>query len=105
MRNNAYSKEETDKLLSLYDMYGTENLDHIAVELNKPIRSIRSKLVREGIYEPLDSSYTRKTGKSKKELLRELEEIVRFDTGGFFGATKESLTELLNFLEKDEQNV
>ena len=102
MKNNAYSTEETKKLIKLYDEFGTENIELIAEELNKTIRSVRSKLVREGVYVPISSDYTKKTGKSKKELLRDLEAIVKFDTGGFLGATKESLSDLISFLQKDD---
>jgi hypothetical protein len=102
MTNNAYSEEETKKLKKLYDEFGTENIEFIAEELNKTIRSVRSKLVREGLYIPMKSDYIKKTGKSKKELLRDLEEIVQFDTGGFLGATKDSLSDLISFLKKDE---
>ena len=52
---------------------------------------------------PSTTSYPKKTGKSKKELLRDLESIVEFDTGGFFGATKESLNALITYLKKDEK--
>lgn len=103
MTNNAYSDKETKKLIKLYSSLGTENLEGIAVELNKTVRSVRSKLVKEGIYVPSTTSYPKKTGKSKKELLRDLESIVELDTGGFFGATKESLNALITYLKKDEK--
>ncbi len=102
MTNNAYSEKETKKLVKLYSSLGTDNLEEIAAELNKTVRSVRSKLVKEGIYVPSTTTYFKKTGKSKKELLRDLETIVDFDTGGFFGATKESLTDLITYLKKDE---
>lgn len=98
---STYTEEETKKLLSLYETYGTKNIDYIAKELNKPVKSVRSKLVREKVYVPGNTSYVRKTGKSKKELLRDLENIVDIDVSGFVGATKESLRDLIAFLKKD----
>lgn len=98
----AYSTEDTQRLLSLYKTHGTENLELIAEELNKPIKSVRSKLVREKVYVAQETGYVKKTGKSKKELLRELETIMGEDAQGLSGATKESLNSLLDFLKKEE---
>lgn len=99
---SAYTPEETEKLLELYKKYGTDNLEQVAAELNKPIKSVRSKLVKEKVYEAGKPSYVRKTGKSKKELLRELENTIDIDVSGFIGATKESISNLLEFLKKDD---
>jgi hypothetical protein len=98
---STYTEEETKQLLSLYETYGTANIEHIAKELNKPVKSVRSKLVKEKVYIPGKPSYVRKTGKSKKELLRDLEDIIEIDVSGFLGATKESLSSLIDFLKKD----
>lgn len=97
---STYTEQETEKLLELYKIYGTDNIDHIAEELNKPIKSVRSKLVKEKVYIPGKPSYVKKTGKSKKELLRDLEDIIEIDVSGFLGATKESLSSLIDFLKK-----
>lgn len=99
---SAYTEEETKKLLELYKMYGTDHLEQIAIELDKPIKSVRSKLVKEKVYVAGNSGYVKKTGKSKKELLRDLEDIIDIDTSGFTGATKESISSLIDFLKKDE---
>ena len=99
---SAYTEVETKKLLSLYEQYGTENLEKVAEELNKPLKSVRSKLVKEKVYVADRLVYIKKTGKSKKELLRELETVVGIDASGFIGATKESISQLLEFLEKDD---
>lgn len=100
---NAYSQEETSKLIELYQEYGTDRLDDIAILMNKSVKSVRSKLVREKIYIPTKTSYIKKTGRSKKELLRELEDIVSIDVSGFMGASKESLISLINFLKKKDE--
>lgn len=99
----SYSKEETEKLLKLYDEYGTENLDKIAEILERPVKSIRSKLVREKVYVASKSSYVKKSGKSKKELLREIEQHINADLSGLLNASKESLCSLIAFLEKEDK--
>ena len=97
-----YTDEEVAKLLELYAQFGTEGLDDIADELKKPVRSIRSKLVKEGVYKPAEKIPTRKNGPTKKELLIELEQTIGFDTTGFNGATKEVLANLIVYLDRKE---
>lgn len=97
-----YTEEEVSTLIELYEQYGTEGLDSIAEIMHKPVRSIRSKLVKEGIYVPAVKVVARKTGPSKKELLNELEDIVGFDTTGFSGATKDVLSSLIVYLDKEQ---
>jgi hypothetical protein len=93
-----YTKDMLDKMLSMYAELGNEGIEEIAAELGKPVRSIRSKLVREGVYSPSPKGPTVKAdGPSKKELLRELEQK-GFDTSGFEGATKIALSRLLNIV-------
>ena len=99
-----YTQEEVAKLLELYDEYGTENIEQIAEAMGKPVKSIRSKLVREGVYKPSAvASKPRKTGPSKKDLLNDLESIVGFDTTGFTGATKEALASLIVYLDSPQE--
>ena len=71
--------------------------------MGKTIKSVRSKLVREKVYIAADSQYKRKTGKSKKELLRDLETVIDMDVSGLMGVSKESLINLIGFIEKDEK--
>lgn len=97
-----YTEQELVQLLELYSELGTEGIETIAETLHKPVRSIRSKLVKEGVYRPAEKTKTKKTGPSKKELLNELEELVGFDTTGFSGATKEVLSNLIVHLDKKD---
>lgn len=98
-----YSREEEERLLSLYAELGTEGIEEIAEQLNKPIRSIRSKLVSAKVYKPLPKPVSRRKTDSKKQLLNELEDLVGFDTSGFTGSTKEVLAHLITFLKtKDD---
>jgi len=97
-KNANYTVEMLDKIKAMYAEVGNEGIEDIAETFGKTVRSIRSKLVREGVYVPSVKGPTIKAdGPSKKELLRELE-AVGFDTEGFEGATKIALSRLLGVL-------
>ena len=93
-----YSDELTAKVISDYQE-GVE-LDTIADEIGKSVRSVRSKLVREGVYvaKPKTTSAKREEP-TKKELLNQLESIAPFEVNGFMGATKSAIADLLVHLE------
>ena len=88
-----YTPELTGQIMSAYQA-GTA-VEEIAETIGKSVRSVRSKLVREGVYVAKEKVATRKVeGPTKKEILRDLD-ATGFDTKGFEGATKEALTRLL----------
>ena len=90
-----YTDEMVDTAVSMYAELGNDGLDQIAEAIGKNIRSVRSKLVREGVYVATPKKTTRKIdGPSKKEILRSIE-ADGFDVTGFEGATKDALTRLL----------
>jgi len=93
-----YSDELTAKVISDYQE-GVE-LDTIADEIGKSVRSVRSKLVREGVYiaKPKTAS-AKRDEPTKKELLNQLESIAPFEVNGFMGATKSAIADLLVHLE------
>ena len=91
-----YSPELTGQIVSAYQA-GTA-VEEIAETIGKSVRSVRSKLVREGVYVAKEKVATRKVeGPNKKEILRDLD-ATGFDTKGFEGATKEALTRLLGVI-------
>ena len=94
-----YSDELTAKVISDYQE-GVE-LDTIADEIGKSVRSVRSKLAREGVYiaQPKATSSTKRDEPTKKELLNQLESIAPFEVNGFMGATKSAIADLLVHLE------
>jgi len=94
-----YTEELTAKVISDYQD-GIE-LDTIADTIGKSVRSVRAKLVREGVYVAKPKSASAKTsdGPTKKELLNKLESIAPFQVNGFMGATKSALADLLIHLE------
>jgi transposase len=97
-----YSVEMTDKIISDYQN-GIE-ISEIADAIGKSVRSVRSKLVREKVYIPQEkTSRSNKVQEpTKKELLNVLEEKVSFPVVGFMGATKESIQDLIDFVDSLE---
>lgn len=93
-----YTEAQTEQLHNLYAELGTAGLDKIADQLGKSVRSVRAKLVRDGLYTAGEKSAVSKaTGPSKKELLRDFE-TAGFDPTGLEGATKEALARILNHI-------
>jgi DNA polymerase I-like protein with 3'-5' exonuclease and polymerase domains len=88
-----YTAELTAKIIDQYQN-GTD-VAEIAASIDKSVRSVRSKLVREGVYVAQPKVKSQKVqGPTKKELLRDLEGT-GFDVSGFEGATKEAITRLI----------
>lgn len=100
-----YDKETTEKLIEAYA--GGEGLTvaELAEQFTKSERSIRSKLVREGVYvAAVKGAVSTKTdGPSKKELLRFIENALPkgFPVDGFLPAKKESLVALIDYLNDE----
>ena len=92
-----YTDEMTASVIEQYS--GGVDLDTIAESVGKTIRSVRSKLVREGVYVAQPKQTTAKReGPTKKELLREIE-TAGVNASGFEGATKDALTRLLGIVQ------
>jgi len=98
-----YTDEMTARAVELYNELGNDGVDAIAEELGRTVRSVRSKLVREGVYvapvKPVKVAVD--TGPTKKELLNTLEGLVDFDVTGLMSATKEAITALIDFASED----
>jgi len=93
MAQQNYSAEMTAKIVS--DYQAGVAVEAIAESIEKSVRSVRSKLVREGVYvaKPKAKS-TKVMGPTKKELLKDLE-TTGFEVAGFEGATKEAIERLI----------
>ena len=93
MAQQNYSAEMTAKIVS--DYQNGVAVEAIAESIEKSVRSVRSKLVREGVYvaKPKAKS-TKVMGPTKKELLKDLE-ATGFDVAGFEGATKDAIVRLI----------
>jgi len=91
-----YTDEQVTLLRSMYAEKGNDGLDEIAKALNKGVRSVRAKLVRDGLYIAPDkpAKQAKEEGPSKKELLIQLDGL-GFDSKGFEGATKDAIGRLI----------
>ena len=91
-----YTAELTAKIVDQYTQ-GVD-LEVIAEAIGKSVRSVRSKLVREGVYQAPEKPVkaARVEGPTKKEMLNQLEELVSFDVTGLSGATKECIQHLID---------
>ena len=92
-----YTDEMTATVIEQYS--SGVDLDAIAESVRKTVRSVRSKLVREGVYvaQPKQTAAKRE-GPTKKELLRDIE-TAGMDATGFEGATKDALARLLGVVQ------
>ena len=92
-----YTDEMTVSVIEQYS--NGVDLETIAESADKTVRSVRSKLVREGVYtaKPKQPAAKRE-GPTKKELLRNIE-TAGVSASGFEGATKDALTRLLNIVQ------
>jgi hypothetical protein len=99
MKNVNYTPEMTAKIVDDYQAGIT--VEQIADAIDKSVRSVRSKLVREGVYVAAPKAKARKKDEpTKKELLNHLESISPFGVTGFMGATKEAINDLISHFEK-----
>lgn len=98
-----YSDELTAEIVKRYQ--DGETVESIAADIGKAERSVRAKLVREGVYvapEKQVKAASKDDGPTKKELLRTLESLApQFPIEGFVNATKEALTALILHLETE----
>ena len=93
MKTPNYSAAQVAQIVDQYQ--AGQDIDMIAEGIGKSVRSVRSKLVREGVYVAKPKPASKKVqGPTKKELLRELD--VHYDSKGLEGATKEAIEGLLN---------
>ena len=99
-----YTEELTAAIVQRYQ--DGETVEAIAESIGKAVRSVRSKLVREGVYVAAEKPVKakREEGPTKKELLRELESLApHFPIEGFVNATKEALVALIDHLESEAE--
>ena len=100
-KNVNYTPEMTAKAIDLYQE--GVSIDEIADAIGKSVRSIRSKLVREGVYVAQPKATARKSDEpTKKELLRNLEDALPsdFPINGMMGATKEAIVALMGVVKQ-----
>lgn len=96
-----YTEEMVERMLARYEELGNDGLETIAEELGRSVRSVRSKLVREGAYvtPTVKPRAAVKDGPTKKDLLNELEQIAPFEVDGLMGATKAAIAAIITYVQ------
>lgn len=91
-----YTEKETKKMIDIYtDNPCLETVERLMTILNKPKKSIISKLCKEGVY--VTKSYRTKTGElpiTKLELVRSIEDSLDIKLPGLDKAPKSTLKNL-----------
>jgi len=95
-----YSEDDVQKLLASYAEHGTAGIETVAQEMNKPIRSVRSKLVNLGAYVPIEKpAKAKKQGPLKSELIAELSTLTGSKHEGLDPASKPAIEELITIFQ------
>lgn len=99
-----YTEAQTEAMIAEYQ--AGQTVEAIAEAMGKAVRSVRAKLVREGVYVAPEkgTKAKREEGPTKKELIRELELLVPFEVEGFMNATKEAIQALIDHLQPQEES-
>lgn len=94
-----YTEAQVAQMIA--DYQAGQTVEAIAEAMGKAVRSVRSKLVREGVYVAAEKApkAKREEGPTKKELLRELEAIAPFPVDGLMNATKEAIQAVIDHLQ------
>lgn len=98
-----YTEEQTAALIERYQ--AGESVESLAESMGKAVKSVRAKLVREGVYiapeKPVKAK--REEGPTKKELIRQLEQVApQLPVDGFMNATKEAIQAVIDLLTPAE---
>ena len=97
MKTPNYTQAQVAQITEAYN--SGQDIAEIASAIGKSVRSVRSKLVREGVYVSQPKTGSKKVlGPTKKELLRVLD--AHIDTKGLEGATKEAIEYLIAHFSK-----
>lgn len=95
---SAYSKEQE---ILLHHLYLDEkiSIEEISEQIGKSIPSIRSKLVRTGIYKKVNYTNEKKTGPGIKQLVRDIENITGLHFDALSRANKSDLLRLIDWVK------
>lgn len=95
-----YTEAQTDSMKAAYA--AGASVESIAEAMGKAVRSVRAKLVREGVYVAPEKGVKakREEGPTKKEMLITLAEVwPDAPVDGLMNATKEAIASLITHLE------
>lgn len=92
-----YTDAEVNEIVEMYDGGKGMSVEAIAETKNRAVRSIRAKLVGEGVYvkQEKPKAAAKREGPTKGEMLTELDAYVTFNTDGLMGATKAAISEVI----------
>jgi hypothetical protein len=95
-----YTVADVAKATSMYGELGNDGMATIAESLGKSVRSVRAKLVREGVYvaETKEKAAPRDMGPTKGELLESLV-AMGMNVDGLEGATKPAILRIIALAE------
>ena len=91
-----YTTAQVDQIISMYKQSGNEALPEIAAAVGKSVRSVRSKLVREGVY--VAAPRVTKTGAPvvrKSEIVTQIQDALGVEMLTLEKASKADLERLL----------
>ena len=91
-----YTTAQVDQIISMYKQSGNEALPEIAAAVGKSVRSVRSKLVREGVY--VAAPRVTKTGAPvvrKSEIVTQIQDALGVELLTLEKASKADLERLL----------
>jgi len=91
-----YTSADVAKATEMYESLGNDGMAEIADALGKSVRSVRAKLVREGVYiaETKEKAAPRDMGPTKGELLEVLVGL-KYDVEGLEGAKKSAIERII----------
>jgi len=102
---SSYTKKETEKLIDTYTATpDLKTVGRLSVLLNKPKKSIISKLVKEGVY--IKKGYVTKTGETpitKLQLVRSIEDALDTKLPDLDKAPKTTLKALSDIVVEQAQ--
>ena len=99
-----YTEEMTAAIVERYT--SGETVESIAESIGKAVRSVRSKLVREGVYVAPEKGVKakREEGPTKKELLIALSDVwPDAPVDGLINATKEAIASLIAHFDLEDE--
>ena len=95
-----YTEAQTEAMIAEYQ--AGQSVEAIAEAMGKAVRSVRAKLVREGVYVAPEKGVKakREEGPTKKEMLIQLTDVwPDAPVDGLVNATKEAISALISHLE------
>lgn len=98
-----YTTQDETKLKTLYAELGNEGMEKISAEMDRPLKSVRGKLIHMGEYiKPVKPITVKKVSEfpPKKEMLVELRNLTGRNLDGLLNATSPAINEVLTLVKE-----